>query len=172
MIKYAFFLFAAAAMADTAPVVDENLRLGALQTIFPGMRISLNATAEAHRRFLAGDPATARTQRSGRTSRHENIYRVIGNATNEAEKQASTQISDRLKAVQHPACPLPAVPWPGRISFIAVLQYNFEDAIPPEIGLAPRSDSCCNSRTCLEAGRCATAIYSKPRITFLFRPSE
>jgi hypothetical protein len=128
MIKYAFFLFAAAAMADTAPVVDENLRLGALQAIFPGMRISLNAGKRIDDSWP--EIPQPRALNAPDALAGENVYRVIGNSANEAEKQASSQIvtgkpsSTRLVRFR-------LFPLPDRVSFIAVLQYNFEDAIPP-----------------------------------------
>ena len=117
-------------MADTAPVVDENLRLGALQAIFPGMRISLNAGKRIDDSWP--EIPQPRALNAPDALAGENIYRVIGNATNEAEKQASTQIvtgkpsSTRLVRFR-------LFPWPDRrISFIAVLQYNFEDVIPAD----------------------------------------
>lgn len=128
MIKYAFFLFAAVAMADTAPIADESLRLGALQAIFPGMRISLAAgkhiddswPEEPRPRGLNAPDAMA----------GQSVYRVTGNPANEAEKQASSQLvtgkssSTRLVRFR-------LFPWTDRTTFIAVLQYNFEDALPP-----------------------------------------
>jgi hypothetical protein len=128
MTKYTLFLFAALAMADTAPVADENLRLGALQAIFPRMRISLNAGKHIDDSWP--EIPRPRTLNAPDALASENIYRVIGNATNEAEKQAASQIvtgkpsSTRLVRFQ-------LFPWPDRTAFIAVLQYNFEDAIPP-----------------------------------------
>ena len=122
MSKYTLFLFAALAM-DTAPIADENLRLGALQAIFPGMRISLSAGK--HMDDSWPEIPRPRSLNAPDAFAGENIYRVIGNATNEAEKQASgKQSSTRLIRFR-------LFPWPDRVTFIAVLQYNFEDAIPP-----------------------------------------
>jgi hypothetical protein len=68
----------------------------------------------------------------------ENVYRVIGKATNEAEKEAANQLitgkssSTRLVRFQ-------IFRWPDGTGLLAVLQYKFEDAVPsmacPSIGL-------------------------------------
>jgi len=128
MTKYALFLFAALAMADTAPIADENLRLRALQAIFPGMRISL----AAGKRIDDSWPEIPRSRQLNAPDAMatEAVYRVTGNATNEAEKQAASQLvtgkpsSTRLVRFV-------LFPWPDRTGALAILQYNFEDAIPP-----------------------------------------
>jgi len=128
MTKYTLFLFGALAMADTAPIVDESLRMGALQAIFPGMRISLNAGKHiddswpeiTHPRSLNAPDAMA----------EENVYRVIGSPANEAERQASSQIVTGKPSTTR-LVRFRLLPWLDRATFIAVLQYNFEDAIPP-----------------------------------------
>jgi hypothetical protein len=128
MTKYVFFFFAALAMADTAPIADENLRLGALQAIFPGMRISLNTGKRIDDSWP--EIPRSRSLNAPDALAGENVYRVIGTASNEAEREASSQIvtgkpsGTRLVRFR-------LFPWPDGTSFIAVLQYNFEDAIPP-----------------------------------------
>jgi len=128
MTKYALFFFAAMAMADTAPIADENLRLGALEAIFPGMGISLNAGKRIDDSWP--DIPKARALNAPDALAGENVYRVIGSVANEAEKQASSQIvtgkSSSTRLVR-----FVLYPWPDRTTFIAVLQYSFEDAIPP-----------------------------------------
>jgi hypothetical protein len=128
MTRYVLFLLAAVAMADTAPIVDENLRLGALQAIFPGMRISI--AAGKHIDDSWPDLPKPRQLNAPDAMAGESVYRVTGSATNAAERQASSQVvtgkssSTRLVRFQ-------LFPWPDRATVLAVLQYNFEDAIPP-----------------------------------------
>jgi hypothetical protein len=128
MKKYAFLLLTAMAMADTAPVADENLRMGALQAVFPGMRISLTAGKRVDDSWP--EIPKPRALNAPDALAGESVYRVTGSAMNEAEKQASSQLitgkpsSTRLVRFR-------IFPWLDRATFIAVLQYNFEDAIPP-----------------------------------------
>ncbi|HEV1285147.1 MAG TPA: hypothetical protein VNU44_07550 [Bryobacteraceae bacterium] len=128
MTKYVFFFFAALAMADTAPIADENLRLGALQAIFPAMRISLNSGKRIDDSWP--EVAQPRALNAPDALAGENVYRVTGNPTNEAEKQASSQLVTG-KASGTRLVRFRLFPWTGRTTFMAVLQYNFEDAIPP-----------------------------------------
>jgi hypothetical protein len=128
MTKYLLFMLAAVAMADTAPIADENLRLGALEAVFPGMRISMAAGKRIDDSWP--DEPRPRQLNAPDAMAGESVYRVAGGATNEAEKQASSQVvtgkssSTRLVRFQ-------LLPWPDRTTVLAVLQYNFEDAIPP-----------------------------------------
>jgi hypothetical protein len=120
-------LFAAFAAAETTPISDENLRMTALHAIFPGMHIALAPAMriddswpeQPKRNELDSPDALAK----------ENVYRVIGKASNEAEKQASDQLithkpsSTRLVRFQ-------LFHWPASPGLLAVLQYKFEDAVP------------------------------------------
>ena len=125
----AFFLFGVIGMAETAPLADENLRMGALHAIFPGMQISPARGERIDDSWPEVSPdALAR----------ESVYRVLGKATNEAEKEAANQLitgkssSTRLVRFQ-------IFRWPDGTGLLAVLQYKFEDAVPsmacPSIGL-------------------------------------
>lgn len=135
-MRYAFLLFAAVALADIPPIPDEGLRMTALQAIFPGMRISV--AAGKHIDDSWPDIPKPRGLDAPDALAGENVYRVTGAATNEAEKQASAQLitgkpsSTRLVRFQI----FRASDFDG---LLAVLQYNFEDAIPsmacPSIGL-------------------------------------
>jgi hypothetical protein len=135
-MRLACFFLATLAMADTAPIADETLRESALRAIFPGMQISLipdkridDSWPENPRRNQLDSPDALSK---------ENVYRVIGQPTNEAEKQASAQLingkpsNTRLIRFQ-------IFHWPNSEDLLAVLQYKFEDAIPssacPSIGL-------------------------------------
>jgi hypothetical protein len=136
MSKYALFLFAAMAMADTAPIAEENLRMSALRAIFPGMQISLipGKGVNDSRPKKPGpnelDSPDALTK--------ENVYRVIGKTSNEAEKEASDSVitgkPSNMRLVR-----FQLFHWPGRTGLLAVLQYKFEDGVPsmacPSIGL-------------------------------------
>jgi hypothetical protein len=128
MTKYLLFLVAAIALADTAPIADESVRMNALRAIFPGMQITLvpgkriddSWPEQSRPSELAAPDALAK----------ENVYRVTGKAMNEAETQAATQpitgkpSTTRLIRFQ-------VFPWPNSADLLAVLQYKFEDAVPP-----------------------------------------
>lgn len=122
----AFLLFTAIAAADTSPLTDETLRMGALHAIFPGMQISSADTRiddswpeQPKRNELNSPDALAK----------EKVYRVVGKATNQIEMQASDQMitakpsNTRLVRFQ-------IFHWPASTGLLAVLQYKFEDAVP------------------------------------------
>ncbi len=123
----ALFLFAAIAWADTAPIPDESLRLTALRTIFPGMQISLiegkriddSWPEQPKAAELDGQDALAK----------ENVYRVVGKAMNEAEKQASAHLLNSTYSTTR-LIRFQVFRWPAGSGLLAVLQYNFEGAIP------------------------------------------
>jgi hypothetical protein len=123
----ALLLFASIAWADTAPIPDEALRLAALRAVFPGMQISLLDGKRIDDSFPERPKPDELDGKDALTK--ENVYRVIGKATNEAEKQASehllnhTYSNTRLVRFQ-------IFRWPASTGLLAVLQYNFEDAIP------------------------------------------
>ena len=125
-------------MADTAPTADENVRMAALHAIFPDMQISLLSG----KRIDDSWPEQPRPREldSPDALAKENIYRVAGAATNEAEKEASAQLITRIpSALSTRLVRFQIFPWPGRTGSLAVLQYRFEDALPsmacPSIGL-------------------------------------
>lgn len=123
----ALFLFAAIAWADTAPIPDESLRLTALRAIFPEMQISLidgkriddSWPEQPKAAELDGQDALAK----------ENVYRVVGKATNEAEKQASAHLLNGTYSTTR-LIRFQVFRWPTSSGLLAVLQYNFEGAIP------------------------------------------
>lgn len=135
-MRYVFFLLPALALADIPAIPDEALRMTALHAIFPGMRISPAPDKRIDDSWPEGPSPNALNAPDALA--RENVYRVTGSAMNEAEKQASDQIitgkrsSTRLVRFQ-------IFPWPGNTGMLAVLQYNFEDALPsmacPTIGL-------------------------------------
>ncbi len=136
MVGFALFFVAALAMADTPPITDENLRMSALHAIFPGMQISVvpgrridNPTPKKAGPYELDSPdALAK----------ENVYRVIGKATNEAEKCASNQIITS-KPSSTRSVRFQLFHWPENMGLLAILQYAFEDASPsmacPSIGV-------------------------------------
>jgi hypothetical protein len=135
-IRIAFFLAASIATADTVPVADESLRMAALRAIFPGMQISLLEGKRIDDSWPE-QPRPAELDSPDALAK-ENVYRAIGQPTNEAEKQASAPTlsgnpsSTRLIRFQ-------IFHWPDSTGLLAVLQYKFEDATPamacPSIGL-------------------------------------
>jgi hypothetical protein len=123
----ALFLFAAFAMADTAPVADESLRLAALRAIFPGMQISLLEGKHIDDSWPEQPRPSELDSQDALAG--ENVYRVIGKATNEAEKQASAQpvtgTPSTIRLVR-----FRIFHWPNSAGLLAVLQYKFEGAVP------------------------------------------
>jgi hypothetical protein len=129
-------LFATFAMADTAPVADESLRMATLRAIFPGMQISLLDGKRIDDSWPE-QPKPSELDAPDALSK-ERVYRVTGKAANEAEKQASAQLitgtpsTTRLIRFQ-------VFRWPNSTGLLAVLQYKFEDAVPsmacPSLGL-------------------------------------
>lgn len=130
------FLIAGFALADTAPIADESLRIAALRAIFPGMRIELMQGKRINDSWQ--ENARPSELRAPDAFSQETVYRVMGDAMNQAEKTASTQLATgkisntRLVRFQ-------VFRWPESTELVAVLQYNFEDATPewscPTIGL-------------------------------------
>jgi hypothetical protein len=127
MTRILLFALATVAMAETAPIADEALRIAALRAIFPGMQISLMDG----KRIDDSWPEQPRAAEfdSPDAFAKENVYRVGGAAANEAEKQAAAQLitgkpsATRLIRFQ-------IFPWPNSKEMLAVLQYKFEDAVP------------------------------------------
>jgi hypothetical protein len=132
----AFLLCAAAAMAETTPIADESLRLTALRAIFPGMQISLIDGKRIDDSWPE-QPKPAELDSPDALAK-ENVYRVIGKATNEAEMQASAQLITG-KASTTRLIRFQIFPGPNSNYLLAVLQYKFEDAVPamacPSLGL-------------------------------------
>jgi hypothetical protein len=123
----ALFLFAAIAWADTAPIPDESLRLTALRTVFPGMQISL---IEGKRIDDSWPEQPKAAELDGKDAlAGENVYRVVGKATNEAEKQASAHLLNGTYSTTR-LIRFQIFRWPASGGLLAVLQYNFEGAIP------------------------------------------
>jgi hypothetical protein len=121
-------------------MADEALRLSALRAVFPGMQISLldgKRINDSWPEQPNEQPRPSELDASDALAK-ENVYRVTGAATNEAEKQAASQLitgkpsSTRLVRFQ-------VFPWPNSKGLLAVLQYKFEDAVPsmacPSLGL-------------------------------------
>jgi len=135
-ILSAFIFSAAIALADTAPVADESLRLTALRAIFPGMQISVLDG----KRIDDSWPQQPRPSEldSPDALAKETVYRVTGKATNEAENEASAQLitgnASNTRLIR-----FKLFPWPNSTGLLAVLQYKFEDAVPsmacPTLGL-------------------------------------
>jgi len=135
-MRFACFFAAVLAIADTAPMADENLRMAALRAVFPGMEISPEPGKRIDdSRLLKRGPSELDSPDALAAA---NVYRVIGKVTNEAEKEAADQLitgqpsSTRLVRFQ-------IFRWPDGSGLLAVLQYKFEDASPsmacPSIGL-------------------------------------
>ena len=121
-------LFAATALADIAPIADETLRLTALRAVFPGMPITLLEGKRIDDSWPE-QPKHAELDAPDAFAK-ETVYRVTGAATNEAEKQAASQLITG-KASTTRQIRFQIFPWPNSTGLLAVLQYKFEDAVPP-----------------------------------------
>jgi hypothetical protein len=127
-MRLACFLITTLALADTAPIADENLRMDALRAIFPGMQISLvpgKRVADAPPKKpgpyeLDSPDALAR----------ENVYRVIGKATNQAEQCAAENLQVSGTSSETRLLRFQLFRWPKDNGLLAVLQYKFEGASP------------------------------------------
>lgn len=142
----AFLVFAAVSLADTPPIADENLRMTALQSIFPGMQITL----DAGKRIDDSWPEEPKPNQldSPDALAKENVYRVIGKATNQAEKQASENLITSKSSLTR-LIRFQIFHWPDSTGLLAVLQYKFEDAVPsmecPSIGLLVKLENLAGS---------------------------
>jgi hypothetical protein len=136
MTRYAFFLFASIAMADSVPLTDESLRMIALRAIFPGTQISLLEGMRIDDSWPA-QPRPAELDSPDALAK-ENVYRVTGNPTNEAEQRASAPTLSGHPSITR-LIRFQIFHWPESTGLLAVLQYKFEDAIPslacPSLGL-------------------------------------
>jgi hypothetical protein len=110
---------AGSAHGFSAPIVDEALRLEALQSVFPGMQISVNQARDAGKKS-APDALRGQT-----------IYRIVGKAANKAEECASSNlIADKYSTTRDLRFELFRWPEPQG-GLLAILQYEFAGANPP-----------------------------------------
>jgi len=118
-------------------IADEALRLVALRAIFPEMHISLD-------RGKTINDSWPKKPKAGElffpdALAGENVYRVVGAAMNEAEREASENIvTERLSNIRRVRCRVFRWPKEGDTAMLAVLQYNFPGSRPamscPSIG--------------------------------------
>jgi hypothetical protein len=123
-------LFVLAATASE-PIGDENLRLTALQTIFPGAQVAL----ERGRRI---DESWPKSPKDGEmffpdALAGSPVYRVNGAAMNEAERNASVDLTHPSEHSGMREVRLRLFHWPGEdnTGLLAIVQYNFLKANPP-----------------------------------------
>jgi hypothetical protein len=122
---------------DARPISDKALRLTALRTLFPEMRISL----------VPGriDDSWPRKRNEGMMRfpdalASEQIYEVTGAAMNQAEREASENVTDQ-ETFEIRQLRFELFRWPKErdTGFLAVAQYKFPEAWPalacPSIGL-------------------------------------
>lgn len=122
--------FAAAGRATAQPVSDESVRLAVLRSIFAGAQISAEKDARISR-------ADKKRPKPGElffpnALADEKAYRVVGKATNEAERQASENLlTGTLSDARQVRVRL--FEWPNEkgAGLVAIVQYNFQDANPP-----------------------------------------
>ena len=122
---------AAAISSDTNQAVsDEAPRLAALRTVFPRMQVSIDQGKRIDNSGPGWPDALAR----------EAVYRVVGKATNEAERFASEDLpTDRFSETRQVRFQLFRWPTEDDAGFLVALQYDFLDVKPalgcPSIGL-------------------------------------
>jgi hypothetical protein len=126
-MRFACFFVASLAIADTAPISDENLRMGALHAIFPGMQISL----VAGKRIDDSWPKKPKTDDLffPDALAKENVYRVIGKPMNEVEQGASEDVAS-LNISTTRVLRFQLFRWPSTEALVAVLQYSFVGVFP------------------------------------------
>lgn len=135
----AMLLCATAMGNDTGqPVSDEALRPATLRAIFPGMPVSLDRS----NRIVDSWPEkpNAGELYFPDALAGESVYAVTGGAMNEAESEASKNIiTGKFSNTRQLRFKLFRWPKENEIGLLAVLQYDFPDAIPamscPSIGL-------------------------------------
>jgi hypothetical protein len=120
------------------PITDEKLRLVALQAVFAGMHVSVDQGALIDNSWPAQPKAGDLLFPDGLAK--EPVYRVIGEARNEAEKCASQDAFNRKSSTTR-RVRFRLFLWPnwGGGGMVAVLQYDFPGVNPanscPSIGL-------------------------------------
>jgi hypothetical protein len=120
------------------PVSDEGLRLAALRAIFPGMLVSLDRNRKI-------DDSWPEKPKAGElyfpdALAGESVYAVTGHAMNEAESEASKDISTgKVSNTRQLRFQLFRWPKENDTGLLAVLQYDFPGASPamscPSVGL-------------------------------------
>jgi hypothetical protein len=120
------------------PVSDESLRTAALQAIFPGMEVSLDRNKKI-------DESWPEKPRAGElffpdAFAGDNVYKVVGEGMNEAEREASEDIvTGRYSNTRQLRFRLFGWPKANDGGMLGVLQYDFPGANPamscPSIGL-------------------------------------
>jgi len=129
----------AAGASDTSHTVsDEALRLVALRSIFPGMDVSIE------RGTRLNDSWPEKAKRGAiffpDALADESVYKVVGEAMNQAEREASGNIvTGKFSTTRQLRFRLFQWPNENDAGLLAVLQYAFPDARPamscPSIGL-------------------------------------
>lgn len=124
----AYFFLATLAMADTAPIADETLRVTALHAIFPGMQISM-APRKQIDESSSKKPGPYKLDSQDALAK-ENVYRVVGKPTNQAEQCAAEDLQVSGKFSDTRLLRFELFRSPHNSEFLTVLQYSFEGANP------------------------------------------
>jgi hypothetical protein len=112
-----------------APVSDENLRVVALKTVFPGGQISMDRGTKIERvkptRFNSGAYVPA----DGLAG--EKVYRVVGKAMNDSERVASEDVATlRVSETRQVRFMVFRWPYEDIAGLLVVLQYDFQGVHP------------------------------------------
>jgi hypothetical protein len=130
--------FAASVSAATEPVADEALRLAALRAIFPGAQISLEQGKKIDQgmKLDLGAPEKLghREIQFPDAMAGEYFYQVIGKPMNRMESGVSEDIVNVEHVSNARQVRFKVFPWPveNAAGLLAVLQYDFPDAKPPQ----------------------------------------
>jgi len=124
---------AGAPLSATEPIADESLRMQVLQAVFSKTTISLAvgrsingswSLPEHPKEFLFPDALAT-----------EKVYRVVGAASSRAEDCAASDVTNDSSISQIREVRFRVFRWPGTgdsSSLLAVLQYAFPEANPPQ----------------------------------------
>jgi hypothetical protein len=136
---------------DARPISDKALRLTALRTLFPEMRISL----------VPGriDDSWPRKRNEGvmrfpDALASEQIYEVTGAAMNQAEREASENVTDQ-ETFEIRQLRFELFRWPKErdTGFLAVAQYKFPEAWPARMSVDRIAGAYCKSWSGLDRER-------------------
>lgn len=127
--------------ATTEAISDEALRVAAIRAVFSGMQVAIDPGKKVNDSWPAKPQAAELFFPDAFAN--DNVYKVVGKATNEAESEASDDVADMdgQKSYTTRQVRMRLFRWPQEndSGLLAVLQYVFVGARPamscPSIGL-------------------------------------
>jgi len=123
----------AAARCAVKPIADEPLRVEALKAVFPKTAISIEIGRTINDSWGPGGYSKELSFPDALAT--ETVYRVVGPASGRAESCAASDVTDSSRFSDIREVRLRVFPWPASAdpnSLLAVIQYNFPEANPPQ----------------------------------------